>query len=269
MDYILNLLVWRSRKNVVALAGLLLFVVISAISSDARATQTKFLTHSLGEQQHLDDKGELRGTEHGGRRAFYIELVREMMELMGHTKNIEEMPFKRALLLVQSNPGYALFNINRTEERENTLKWVGPLQSTVTYFYENSKAPTGIKSMNDAKRVASICVLRGNVHQRYLESHSFSNTYPANSYESCVRMLLLGRVSLTPLSNLSTLTRQPPEPDSPGLQKTPVKLMESEGYLAFSKETPDEEVKEWQAVLDKLKASGRYDELMELYLDDE
>lgn len=252
-----------------ASAGFLLLFAISTFGSDARAAQIKFLTHSLGEQVYVDDKGELRGTEHGGRRAFYVELVREMMDMMGQAKEIDEMPFKRAMLLVQSHPDYALFNVNRTAERENTVKWVGPLHSSVTFFYENASAPTGIKSMEDAKGVESICVLRGNVHHRYLESQKFGNIYPVNSYGSCVRMLLSGRVSLTPLSNLSTLIRQDPGADSERLEKTPVKVMESEGYLAFSKETPDELVKTWQTALDKLKASGRYDELVDLYLGDD
>ena len=42
--------------------------------------------------------------------------------------------------------------------------------------------------------------------------------------------------------------------------------MESEGYLAFSKETPDEMIRIWQGALDQLKASGRYQELFDLYL---
>ena len=248
--------------------GILMLVAGSTAKGTSSAAEIKFLTHSLGDQTFLDDKGELRGKEHGGRRAFNVELVREMMQVVGHAKKMEEIPFKRGFSLVQTTSGYAIFNVSRSEDREDTVKWVGPLQSTVTYFYENANAPVGIKSLEEAKQVESICVLRGNVHHRALESQGFSNIYPANSYESCVRMLALGRVSLTPLSNLSTLT-EAGTPEARAIQKTSVKVMEAEGYLVFSKGTPDAVIAEWQAALDGIKASGRYDELVKLYLGDE
>lgn len=258
-----------NRKGWINSAACLLLAILLSCSDTAQATELTFLTHSLGEQAYVDDDGQLRGKERGGRRAFYIELVREMMQITGHPKAIAVMPFKRALLLVQSTPGHALFNVNRTDERENTLKWVGPLQSSVSYLYDNINRPTGVKTVEEAKAVESICVMRGNVHHRYLESQGFGNLYLANSYVSCIRMLALGRVSMTPLSNLSLVTSQPTDTEFRDLHNTSVKLMESEGYLAFSKETPDEVVMTWQGALDKLKASGRYDELLEQYQGDD
>lgn len=259
---------WRKKTGLAISAILFLLASLETFSGAAQASRITFLTHSLGEQSYLEGAKILRGKEHGGRRAFDIELVREMMLLVGERAEIEEIPFKRGLMLVQSSPDYALFNVNRTEEREHTVKWVGPLQSSITHFYENAKAPTGIKSMEDAKRVGSICVMRGNVHHRYLERQGFTNIYPVNSYASCIDMLILGRVSITPLSNLSALAESK-NPEATLVKKTPVKVMESEGYLAFSKNTSDALIEEWQAALDEIKASGRYDELLNLYSDSE
>jgi polar amino acid transport system substrate-binding protein len=228
--------------------------------------QTTFLTHSVTDQVYLDNAGEMRGKEHAGRRAFNVELVRAMMQIVGHPMVMEEMPFKRGLLLLKTNPGYALFNVNRTEKREKEMKWVGPLQRTVTHLYENSEKPTGVVSLEEAKAQESICVLRGNVHHRFFERHGFENIYPANSYASCVNMLSLGRVSMTPLSNLSQLVLDPQSSETTKLQKTNVKIMEAEGFIAFSKETPDETIETWQAAFDQLKASGQYQELFDLYL---
>jgi polar amino acid transport system substrate-binding protein len=251
------------------LAVLAVFYFLSGslgFAGEPSVSPIKFLTHSIGEQTYVDQQGQLRGVKHGGRRAFNVELIRDMMLLKGQATKIEIVPFKRGLELVQSSPGYALFNVNRTEERESTVKWVGPIQSSTTHFYENRDAPTGVKSMEDAKHVESICVLRGNTHQRFLEERGFKNIYPANSYANCVDMLALKRVSMTPLSNLSTLIRSDSNSTASLLQKTPVQIMESKGYLAFSKETPDKVINEWQAALDSLVVSGRYDELVDEYL---
>ncbi len=252
-------------KSIVSVITLLLVGTVT-FGYSVEIPKTLFMTHSLADQSYMDDSGELRGKQHAGRRAFNVELVREMMQGVGHSRVMEEMPFKRGLLLLKSNPGYALFNVNRTEKRAEEMKWVGPLQRSVTHLYENGNNPTGVKALEDAKGVESICVLSGNVHHRYLERQGFENIYPANSYASCVNMLSLGRVSMTPLSNLSRLVLNP---QATTLQKTAVKLMESEGYLAFSKETPDEVISVWQAALDQLKASGRYAELLKLYLEAE
>jgi len=148
--------------------ALLLEVSVIPVFS-AEVSQITFLTHSVEDQGYVNEAGELRGKEHAGRRAFNIELVRAMMQGVGYAKKIEEMPFKRGLLILQTNPGYALFNVNRTEKREKELKWVGPLQRSVTHLYENIDSPTKVKSLEEAKGLESICVLRGNVHHRYFE----------------------------------------------------------------------------------------------------
>lgn len=262
----MNLHTWFYAGKVIVFVLVLLLEASVASVFSAEVSQITFLTHSVEEQGYVNEAGELRGKEHAGRRAFNIELVRAMMQGVGYTKMIEEMPFKRGLLILQTNPGYALFNVNRTEKREKELKWVGPLQRSVTHLYENIDYPTKVKNLEEAKGLESICVLRGNVHHRYFERQGFENLYLANSYASCVNMLSLGRVSMTPLSNLSQLVLNPQRSQTTKLQKTAVKIMESEGYLAFSKETPDEMIRIWQAALDQLKASGRYQELFDLYL---
>jgi len=257
--------VFNRKVFAIALAVLIVSVAPSFGKSTV-AVPIKFLTHNVGEQTYLDKAGSLRGRKNGGRRAFNVELVREMMILMGQDTVLEVVPFKRGLQLVQSTPGYALFNVNRTERREGTVQWIGPIQTSVTHFYENKNAPSGIKTLEEAKHVDSICVLRGNVHHRFLEEQGFKNLYPANKYLNCVEMLNLQRVSITPLSNLSSLLRIDKNPEAGLLQRTPVEVMESKGYLAFSKETPSEVVKAWQFVLDGLVKSGRYNELVEEFL---
>lgn len=243
--------------------------VFCASAEQALVEPVKFLTHSVGEQLYVDVEGHLRGKPNGGRRAFNVELVREMMLMMGQPPVFEIVPFKRGLSLVQSSPGYALFNVNRTEGREDTVRWVGPIQNSVTHFYENREVPTGIENLEDARHVDAICVLRGNVHHQYLEKQGFTNIYPVNRYANCVDMLERKRADLTPLSNLSTLVNDSQGRPAGILQKTGVELMTSSGYLVFSRETPTTVVEQWQAVLDDLVKSGRYDELVEEFLADD
>lgn len=253
---------WKLNMQLIVLICIYLLI----ISNHGFAETITFMTHSLGEQVSMDSSNQLRGKANAGRRAFNIELVREMMLIMGYDPVFEIVPFKRGLLAVQTKQAQALFNVNRTDSREDTVKWVGPLQSSVTHFYENKENPTGIKRLDDVKQVDAVCVLRGNVHHRFLEKNGFENIYPVSSYGNCIDMLEMKRVSLTPLSNLSSLLDENNRTDEGFLQKTPVLLMKSKGYLAFSKDVSDAEIDKWQEALDSLKQSGQYDELVQKYL---
>ena len=231
------------------------------------ASEIQFMTHNIEGKTYISENGELRGKKHAGRRAFNIELVREMMILMNHSTRFQEIPFVRGLKTVQFDPDFALFNVTRTPERENTVKWVGPIQSSVAHFYELKEAPTGIQTLEDAKKVAGISVLNGNVHHKFLIKHGFTNLQPATSYVSCFKMLAFKRVKLTPSSNLALMERLKAADISPNdIQRTPVTLFETSGYIAFSKNISDRITEKWQQALDQLRRSGRYEQLYQQYL---
>ena len=84
-----------------------------------------------------------------------------MMVLLNYPIKIIDIPFKRGLLYVQSKQDHALFNVTRKPSRENTVKWVGPLQSDKAYFYELKSAPTEIQTLEDAKKIGSSAISVG------------------------------------------------------------------------------------------------------------
>ncbi len=233
-----------------------------SLASAQAADKIQFLTHSLV-NTYVDEAGNLRGEPHGGRRAFVVELMVAMMELRGQTHPIYEVPFKRGLYLTQTRDDYALFSVNRTEKRESSVQWVGPFLTTVTHFYKSRNNKTSFNDFDAARKANGICVLNGNQHHGQLEDRGFTNLVTNESYANCVKMLVLNRVELTPLSNRSPVLN---DPEAEQLERTAIQLSESSGYLAMSKNIPAEEVALWQQALDQLKQSGRYAELLELYL---
>jgi len=243
-----------------------LIVIVLLISVNIFAQDLQFLTHSSKEQIYLDEEGQMRGKQHTGKRAFFVEVVREMMTVMNNSKVIKEVPLKRGLFMVKENANSALFNVTRTDERENQYKWVGPLYKESDYFYEMKNAPTGITSIEDAKKVKSICVLNGSVHESFLKENNFTNFSTNKSYIGCLKMLKMGRVNLTPAAN-STISDKAAEagltPDQ--IQQTPVVLFETAGYIAFSRSIPDVTIQKWQIALDQIKKSGKYQQLFDQY----
>ncbi|MGD9950646.1 MAG: substrate-binding periplasmic protein [Desulfobulbus sp.] len=242
----------------------IIFVLL--FSFHVPATEISFLTHSLQGQAYFDKKGELRGKEHAGKRAFYLEVVREMMVIMKHPRKIEEYPFIRGLRIVQKDSNRALFNVSKIPEREGTVKWVGPILVEKDYFYEMKNSPTGVTSLEDAKNVDKICVLNGGVHHNVLLKNEFSNLITNISYVNCFKMLKNGRVNLT-ISASDTVSEKLKEAgmELDQIKQIPFILLESGGYIAFSNNISDNIIQKWQDTFDLLKKSGKYQLLYKLY----
>ena len=244
---------------------LVVIVMVCNMSAQVFAADLAFATHSSEEQTWTDEKGELRGN--GGRRAFYVELVRELMSTMKVPKVIAQFPLARGMKLVQSQDDQVFFNVVRTPERESTVKWVGPIdEGSASHLYEMKAFPTGVKTLEDAKKVKSIGVLRSGIHEATLTAKGFKNLYPVNNYNQALLMLKLNRIELTALSpaNIgSRLKEAALAPDE--IVLTPVVVSDAPGYMTFSKNIPDEVVEQWRAALQQVRKSGKYDQLYASY----
>ncbi len=242
-------------------------MIFLLIHSTVYAADIRFITHNIEDKIYRDHNGEIRGKVNSGRRAFQIELIREMMILVGHEpKKMEIFPFKRGLKTLFDKNNVAFFNVNRTASRETKVKWVGPLLSNVVSLYEATNHPNGINSLEDAKKVDLICVLNGSNHVDYLVSNGFTNMHLSNSHESCFRMLINGRVSLTIIADSGFLEVIKTTIKQKSTLKKSFELYENKTYLAMSKNIPDNVIQKWQEALNKLKESGKYDFLIQQYL---
>ncbi len=259
-----------SRRS--AVLFIVLNLLTAAWSSIAMAREWKVLTHSAETQTIYTQDSGLRGIEGAGRRAFYVELVRRLLEELNQPANISNVPLKRGLLMLQDGQAEALFNLVRTPERETQFKWVGPIDGGINRFHQSSRRPTGIASLADARRVGGICVLNGGVHDSTLVDLGFTNLVRANSYTICFAMLIYGRVDLTPATRIrgrELLEEGFTQTEIETIVPTNVVLLESRGFIALSSSIPDKTVEQWQAALDQLTANGEYDLLRERFGDDE
>lgn len=222
-------------------------------------------THSLGDQA-FKDGNVLVAREHAGKRAFYLALTQALMAELREDTLIQEVPLARGLILVQQGPQVALFNLNRTPERESAMKWVGPISRDRDVLYERADQPTRIKSLDDARNL-SVCVLRGNVHDNILSKKGFTRLTRHSSYEGCLRMLALGRVQLVATAEDGHVQKvRHAQLDPAGFRNTRVQIAETVGYIALSPETAIAEVQRWQAALDRLNRDGTAGQLLQRFV---
>lgn len=233
----------------------------------ASAAKIAFLTHSMEGKTFQDSKGELRGKKHSGRRAFQLELVREMMTKLSFSpKTFRVLPFKRGLTMIKNDQNsYAFFNIAKSLDRMEHMHFVGPLTQSVTYLYELKADPSDIQTLGQAKNLP-VCVFLGGISDTIVTEMGFTNIIRTKD-ENCFKMLVRKRVRLVSIENLDLLETLKKTEINPNLiQSTSVHLYKAEDSLSFSKRVPDDEVQRWQSALDDIKLSGRYDELLKEYL---
>lgn len=241
--------------------------LFSVMTEDAIALEITFVTHKTQGSTFRDKSGELRGKKNGGRRAFHVELVREMMILMQHPCNIKAIPFARGLMMLKEEKNFAIFNVARRPDREQIAKWVGPIIKDSSYFYQMQTDSNEINNLGDAKKVRRICLKRGSSVQKFLENKGFTNLSLNTNNGACFQMMKMGRIQLGTSSGyglMNTLNSAKMSMDE--VRKTSVKLLDNEGYIAFSKDVSDKIIRQWQQALDTIKSSGRYEQLVKEYL---
>lgn len=244
----------------------IIFCIHIVFSLHARAEDIHFMTHNLQKQTYIDhETGQIRGIKHAGKRSFNIEIVHKLKQMMGNKTQITQVPFARGMETLGTHKAVAMFNVNRTPERDSLYKWVGPLQAEINFLY-GLQRNSMIRTLNEARHVKSICVVNENSHHMRLYQLGFTNVITNNSYENCFQMLKNGRVDLAPLSEsaLDAMLAKTNIAHS-NIHKVPEILLQSQGYIAFSLDTPDAVIHQWQAAFDAIVDSGTYTILYATY----
>lgn len=191
------------------------------------------------------------------------EVVREIQAIVGDDNPIHVTPWLRAYNKSQTQPMQALFAIVRIPARENLFKWVGPIFGEGDYFFRRKNRLLRVRNLHDAKMVSRIAVRKDGYTHQALATAGFTNLDVGPTYKSSYMKLAEGRVDLVLMGERTYYYMVKQAGLDPELfERTDCKFADSAAWLAFSRDVPDEVIAKWQAALDELKASGKYDEIM-------
>jgi len=246
----------KLAKNIIK--PFILFLLILGSINPAYANEIVFTTHFMKPFTWQED-GEFKG--------FATEIVREMMKIMNHPEKFQMYPFIRGLKEVQSESNRAFFIVARRPEREQTVKWVGPLVSNGVYFYKKKNSSVKLDSLEDLWNIKSIGVERGVADETFLHSKGFNNLVSVDNHQQLLQMLDAERIDVGSMGELVMPEMAKNAGINPNdFERTAIKLYDSEVNLVFSKDVSDQVVLKWQQALDDLKASGEYQKIYQKYI---
>lgn len=187
-------------------------------------------------------------------RGYSTEIVKRVMKELNIDAKIEVYPSMRSTQVLKDSKRALFFSYIKTPEREHKYKWIGPFGKQSIHFYKRKGSTLIIKSLEDAKKVKSICCRNGGLVFDLLKKEGFNNLDTSTNAKSIYQKTVVGRcdlaVSETDLGYLYWMKEMDLSADL--LEKTPLKISETPLYIIATKDFSDEEIALWQNALDKV-----------------
>ncbi|WP_065188469.1 substrate-binding periplasmic protein [Shewanella woodyi] len=192
---------------------------------------------------------------------FAVELVNELQRIMGTELEIEVLPWARALSIANSLPNVVLFATSVDEERRKNFDFIGPIITSKISLYAKANDHIEINSLEELNHAGSIGTYRSAIGLEMLKELGLTQLLVSSFPHQSAKQLIKGRVRFwcqADIAVASLLTKIGANIDS---VKPVFVLSEIELYLAFSKGTELEVIKQWQRALAYYKTSGKFKRL--------
>ncbi|MCP5372238.1 MAG: transporter substrate-binding domain-containing protein [Hyphomicrobiales bacterium] len=184
-----------------ALAGVLVAAVLAAMPAGPAAAQGAGTTAIVA----VNNAPPYRIIEHAGGTVrlsgIYVDIVRDMARRADLALEFQEVPFRRALKLMEDGRADIMVGPNRTPEREGYLYFLDvPLTAEAKAFYGRpGSAPVAGYGDLAGKRIA---VLRGATYFPPFDGDAALSKVETADYPTAVRLVAGGRVDLVVMPEL-------------------------------------------------------------------
>ena len=188
-----------------------------------------------------------------------VDIVNEIQRRSGHVNKINMSIWADAYSVVQYLPNSALFATTRTPERENRFQWVGPISSSRAYFYTLASSGINIETIEQAKALQSIATPKGWFTHEFLVNNNFQNIVATSRTPSeAFLQLTSGEVQALLMTDLDVKWHADANNIPMSSLTRHMEVMNLKDYIAFSLNTPESTVQQWQNHLNNMKADGTF-----------
>ena len=207
-------------------------------------------------------------TDDGSLTGSSVEIVEAMMDVIEQENPIIMTTwndgYEQALLV----PNSMIFSTIRNANRESLFHWVGPVCKKNYCFFVMDSSTIELNTLDDAKALGSVGVPEGWAAEQELEELGFTNIQAWSTPEKVFGKLLAGKVDAVVLNDIAIdyLAQQA------GISSDDVRnelvLSSGENYLAFSIDTKEEYIQDWQQAYTTIMNNGTFAEIWEKWFPD-
>jgi len=236
------------------------FIIIGIVLSESYAEEDiNIVTEEWAPFNYMEN-GEITG--------FSVEIVQSILKIINKNYEIEMLPSMRSTYTLDKKPYTVMFSLFRTPERESDYKWIGPLCDGSIFFYKRKDNNIKTDTLEDLKNVKRIACRHAGLIPRLLTEKGFKNLDMTSTDSLPIyKKLLIGRCDVA-ISDSDLGVKHYMKVlnvNADILEKIPIKMFESDLYIACSKDISDVEIQKWQSALEKLKADGIYEKIFQKY----
>lgn len=197
---------------------------------------------------------------------YGVEVVAEIQKRIDGKESVEIQPWARAYDTIKKNPNIVVFTMSRTKEREALFQWVGPVIENGWVFLGRKGAGVKIRSLEDAKTLKAIGVVRDYAWDTYLVGQGFTNLDRVTEHSNNLKKLQSDRLQAVVVSDLSyrdELIKQKFNPDDFEILYA---FNTVQMYIAHSKETDKAIVDKWQTAFNAMKQDGSLAKILKKWI---
>ncbi len=210
---------------------------------------------------HLSENARSRSA---GRRepGYFDSLVIELFDKAGlQARLVDQMPWKRQLEEADHESGHVIYPMTRSQDRENSFKWVGPVSRTIWNLYGFAMHGWAERGFSNILEDARIGVLMGSARETYLRARGAQRLVIVPREELLLPMMRADRVDLIAIGGnvlryyIDQANDEARGEDLPEIDGV-VPYRSCYLYIAISGDVPDDDISGLQRQLDLFKTDG-------------
>lgn len=240
---------------------LVLLLLLSFVSCGFAGAQQLNVITATWAPFNMEENGKLTG--------IGTEIVQAILAKAEIEVEIRLYPWARAYRMAINEPDTMVYTIIKIPERTHLFKWVGPIVPVKSVLHKLKKrTDIRLDSLDDVKKY-KVGTTRNAAGHQYLLKRGFEekkHIHLENSNERSVQLLYKERIDLESSVELNFMHEAKRQGFSYSDVEQAFVLFENEGYIAFSKSTPDELVERVRAAFLEIEAEGTVDKIINKYL---
>jgi polar amino acid transport system substrate-binding protein len=193
---------------------------------------------------------------------FVVDVVQELQRRLNSAEPIRMLPEQRALQRALEQPDVLLFAFSLTPEREQQFHLISHVLRKSWVMYARKEDGKPLASLDSARSVAAIGVVRGDVRSSYLQQQGFTNLEAVSNHENNINKLLHRRIDLMAYEPLGMAYLCRRMGVSAEQFEAVLTLKHSDVYVMMSRQGTDPKtVRLWQQAAQAMREDGTFQRL--------